>query len=44
MDAEPILVLGDGETDPLTGEEILWPYPRTYWSNGVVTDGVWKGP
>lgn len=37
--AEPVLIVGDGEIDPFTGEEVGWPSPRIYWSNGVVTDG-----
>ena len=37
--AEPVLIVDDGEIDPFTGEEVGWPSPRIYWSNGVVTDG-----
>lgn len=40
--ADPVLVVDDGEVDPFTGEKIGWPYPRVYWSNGVVTDGQWR--
>jgi hypothetical protein len=40
--ADPVLVVDDGEVDPFTGEVIGWPYPRVYWSNGVVTDGAWR--
>lgn len=39
MDAYPLLTLDAGDTDPFTGQEIGWPAPRVYWSNGVITDG-----
>lgn len=38
--ATPVLTVDDGEVDPFTGEEVGWPFPRIYWSNGVVTDGL----
>lgn len=38
----PTLTLGADEIDPFTGEEIGWPLPRIYWSNGVITDGSWR--
>lgn len=38
----PLLTLGADEVDPFTGEEIAWPLPRVYWSNGVITDGSWR--
>jgi len=41
FDADPELILEAGDIDPFTGEEIGWPNPRVYWSNGVVTDGTW---
>lgn len=41
FDAEPDLILETGDTDPFTGEEISWPNPRVYWSNGAITDGTW---
>lgn len=40
--ADPVLTIGEDELDPFTGETVAWPYPRVYWSNGVVTDGQWR--
>lgn len=40
VDAEPVLVIQDGELDPFTDDEVGWPSPRVYWSNGTVTDGL----
>jgi len=37
--AVPVLTLEDGDTDPFTGEMVMWPSPRVYWSNGTITDG-----
>lgn len=42
FDAEPELVVETGDVDPLTGEEVGWPGPRVYWSNGLVTDGAFQ--
>lgn len=41
MDAEPLLEVAQGDVDPFTGEEVVWPAPRVYWSNGAITDGHW---
>lgn len=41
FDAKPLLVIEGDEVDPFTGEGVGWPSPRTYWSNGLVTDGEW---
>lgn len=33
------LVLWDGDVDPFTGEEVMWPQPLVYWSNGTISRG-----
>lgn len=40
--AEPVLVLAGGDVDPFTGEEVGWPFPVVYWSNGTVTAGAYE--
>ena len=42
FDADILLVISEGEFDPIANEEIGWPFPRVYWSNGLVSDGVWN--
>lgn len=39
-DAVPALTLNEDDVDPFTGETIMWPSPRVYWSNGTITDGA----
>lgn len=40
---EPALVLWSDDVDPFTGDEIGWPEPRVYWSNGTITEGWVEG-
>lgn len=39
VDAVPVMRLEDGDFDPFTGEEVGWPSPVIYWSNGTITAG-----
>lgn len=36
----PLLTVPQDEVDPIAGDEMIWPAPRTYWSNGTITDGA----
>jgi hypothetical protein len=40
LDADKELVLEEGDVDPFSGEEVGWPAPRIYWSNGTITEGA----
>lgn len=42
-DVAPVLRIEDGEVDPFTGEEVGWPAPVIYWSNGTITAGDGDG-
>lgn len=38
-EVEPVLTIDTDDIDPFTGETMIWPSPRIYWSNGMITDG-----